>query len=242
MLAPRCIGFIFLFLHSFFSLHTSCSRCRNSSLHSFILVFLCSFFQHALLTMVDVDFFLHSFHFAFFISFSLVHTSCIFYYWLFIAFFSTINFSSYAATLLFQCISILHATKSISCPSTWLFLAFSFISYFNSFVVCCSIVQVFFLVHFCDDFFLYFFILPLVLGHHGISHIAIAFVFFITPDVCTYFCPFFFPLLAFPLLFQVSFVIFKILLLFHVYKCFFSMFLFCFCFVDFLCKFLCLQF
>ncbi len=73
-------------------------------------------------------------------------------------------------------------------------------------------------------FFLYFFYLPLVLGHHGISHIAIGFVFFIAPDVYIYFCLFFFPLLAFPLLFQVSFIIINFLLLFHVCKCLFSMF------------------
>ncbi len=141
--------------------------------------------------------------------------------------------------LLFWCILVLHVAMSISFPWTCYFLVFIFMSYFNSFVV--WLWRFSFLCIFVMIFFLYFFYLPLVLWHHDISHIAIVFVFFIAPNVCTYFCPFLFPLLAFPL-FQVFFVILKILLLFHVCKCFFFMFLLSFCFANFLCKFLCLQF
>ncbi len=100
----------------------------------------------------------------------------------------------------------------------------------------------FFLVHLHDKFFLYLFYFPLVLGHHGISHIAIVYVSFIAPIVCTYFCPFFFPLLAFPLCFQVSFVFLKISLFFHVCKCFFLCFCFVFVLHVFLCRFLYLWF
>ncbi len=82
-------------------------------------------------------------------------------------------------------------------------------------------MQCVFSTHLRDDFFSIYFYFPLVIGYHGICHIAIIFVFFNAPDVCTYFCPFFFPLLEFPLLFQIFVVISEILLLFHVCKCFF---------------------
>ncbi len=95
----------------------------NSSLHSFILVFLCSF------SLVRTShngwcwLFLAFFPFGYF------------YYRLFIAFFFRINFSSSATTFLFRCISILHVVMSISFSSTCYFLVLKFISYFISFVV-----------------------------------------------------------------------------------------------------------
>ncbi len=47
----------------------------------------------------------------------------------------------------------------------------------------------FFLCIFMMIFFLSLFYLPLVLGHRGVSHIRIFSIFFIAPNVCTYFCP-----------------------------------------------------
>jgi hypothetical protein len=148
-----------------------------------------------------------------------------------------ISFSSSMATLIFQRNLILQASMSIPSPSTCFFLVF-FHSYLVlvSFIVRCLICASVFLFVFVMIFFLYFFCLPLVLGHHGVSHNTIVFASFIMLDVYTYFYPFFFSLLAFPLLFQVSFLILKIFLLFHVYKFFGYIFLL----QIFLCRFFCL--
>jgi len=133
--ASHCIVFIFLFLRSFFSFCTSCSRCCQLLIAFFhfgvlgFLFFSAHFSQRLMLTFLCILSIL-----LFFIFF-LMHTSCIFCYQLFIAFFLTINFSSSAATLLFQCISILHVAMKISFPSTCFFLVFSFIFYRISFLV-----------------------------------------------------------------------------------------------------------
>jgi hypothetical protein len=232
MLASHCIVFIFLFWRSFFSLCTSCSRCWQvfiALFHSGVLVFLffsVHFSQQLMLTFLYILSIL-----LFLISFFLVHTWCIF---LLLAF-RCIRFDNqllfFNGYISISMHSILHIAMSIFSPSTCFSKIHSFISYFNSFVV--WLWRFSFLCIFVMIFFLYFFYLPLVLRHHGISHIAIVSIFFIAPNVCTYFCLFLFPLLAFPL-FQVFFVMLKFLLLFHVCKCFFL----CFLFVDFSCRFL----
>jgi hypothetical protein len=79
MLAFHCIVFIFLFLHSFFSLRTCCSRCCQLFIAFFhfgvlvILFFSAHFSQQLMLTFLCILFIL-----LLLISFSLVHTSCIF--------------------------------------------------------------------------------------------------------------------------------------------------------------------
>jgi hypothetical protein len=98
----HCIVFIFLFLHSFFSLRTSCSRCCQLFIAFFhfgvraFLFFSTHFSQWLMSTFCRIISIL-----LFLIFFSLVHTSCIFCYRLFIAFFFTINFSSLATTPLY---------------------------------------------------------------------------------------------------------------------------------------------
>ncbi len=109
----------------------------------------------------------------FLISFSLVHTSCTF---LLLALHciwfdnQLLFFSGY--TSIWVHFNFAHCHEHLLFFNL-LFFKNSVISCFNSFVVCCLIVQVFFFFCTCLSWFfiyLYIFYFSLVLGYHGIWH------------------------------------------------------------------------
>ncbi len=117
----------------------------------------------------------------------------------------------------------------------------SVISCFNSFVVCCLIVQVFFFfsAHVCHDFFIYIYFL-FSIGVRVSWRLAYRHYccIFHCIDVCTYFCPFF-PLACISTSFASFFHHLNFIIIVSCLQVFFFL---CFCFVNFLCRFLYLQF
>jgi hypothetical protein len=224
MLASHCIVFNFLFLHSFFSLHTSCSRCCQLFIafsHFGVLVFLffsVHFSQQLMLTFLCILSIL-----LFLISFSLVHTSCIFLL-------STLHcihfdnqllcFTSYTSILVY--FNFAHCYENL--------LSFNLFSFFpHSYLILIPLLFVvwlcmFFSVHLGDGFFLCFFNSPLVLGHHCISYITIVLVFFIAPIFILSFSPG----LHFHLFFRFLSSFLKFYYCFMCASIFFLMFLFLF--------------